>query len=145
MSQEEQADYVRHIGDIREAIGFPMSLKHGKSATTVIHPEDLLKKLTAQFSRSKDDVILEAFDGESEVMIETFLRGKEFSCIVIQDENGKPYCPPSYRNTQRTGTVRLPLEVFTGIIAQDYTNRPARRAHKTNCRCLLRIVQQHAL
>ncbi|HXP49347.1 MAG TPA: D-alanine--D-alanine ligase, partial [Bacteroidia bacterium] len=79
-------------------------------STTVIHPEDLLKKLTAQFSRSKDDVILEAFDGESEVMIETFLRGKEFSCIVIQDENGKPIALP-------------PTEIRKGQELYDYRSK----------------------
>ncbi len=94
MSHDEHIDYVRHITDIREGIGFPMSLKHGDTTVTVIHPEELLKRLPAIFSSSKQDVLLEAFDGESEVLIEEFLRGKEFSCIVVQDENGKPIALP---------------------------------------------------
>ncbi len=110
MTKEQQVDYVRHIGDIREAIGFPMKLKQGKKTDVVIHPEELLKKLTVHFQKSKDDVLLEAFDGESEVMIETFLRGKEFSCIVIQDENGKPIALP-------------PTEIRKGQELYDYRSK----------------------
>jgi UDP-N-acetylmuramate--alanine ligase len=94
MNHEQHVDFVRHITDIREGIGFPMSLTHGGTTVTVIHPEELLKRLTAIFSSSKQDVLLQAFDGESEVLIEAFIRGKEFSCIVVQDENGKPIALP---------------------------------------------------
>ncbi|MGP8216652.1 MAG: D-alanine--D-alanine ligase [Bacteroidia bacterium] len=103
MNKEQRIDYIREIGDIREGIGFPLLLKAplppkegktGKGGIAIYHPEDLLKKLTATFQHSNEDVVLEAYDSESEVMIETFLRGKEFSCIVIQDENGKPIALP---------------------------------------------------
>lgn len=94
MSREQQIDYVRHISDIREGLGFPLALKQGKTNTVISHPEELLKKLSAQFGKNKEDITLEAFDGETEVLIEGFLRGKEFSCIVIQDENGKPIALP---------------------------------------------------
>jgi len=94
LDKNDRVAYVRELGDIREGIGFPLSLKYGKESITVLHPEDLLKKLTAIFSKSKADVLMEAFDGESEVLIEEFLRGKEFSCIVVQDENGNPVALP---------------------------------------------------
>ena len=110
MSHDERIDFVRHISDIRESIGFPLSLKHGAKNVTVIHPEELLKRLSAIFSSSKEDVLLEAFDGENEVLIETFLRGKEFSCIVIQDENGKPIALP-------------PTEIRKGQELYDYRSK----------------------
>jgi D-alanine-D-alanine ligase/UDP-N-acetylmuramate--alanine ligase len=90
MSHEQRVLFVRDIGDIREGIGFPLTLKD----STILHPEELLKKLSDHFSKSKEDILLTAFDGESEVLIEGFLRGKEFSCIVIQDEQGKPIALP---------------------------------------------------
>jgi len=37
-----------------------------------------LIKINSIFSNSKEDILLEAFDGESEVLIERFLDGKEF-------------------------------------------------------------------
>ena len=82
------------MSDIREGIGFPLTVHTSQSTITVFHPEELLAKLVSIFSSSKEDVLLEARDGESEILIEKFLDGKEFSCIVIQDENGKPSALP---------------------------------------------------
>jgi UDP-N-acetylmuramate--alanine ligase len=107
---EEKVNYVRELTDIREGIGFPMTMKYGDESFTVYHPEDLLKKLSAHFSQSKDAVWFEAFEGESEVMIESFLRGKEFSCIVIQDENGNPIALP-------------PTEIRKGQELYDYRSK----------------------
>lgn len=36
-----------------------------------------------------EQVLLESWDGESQVLIESFIQGKEFSTIVIRDERGK--------------------------------------------------------
>src|SRR6185312_6195498 len=85
--EPQQVAFVRELSDIREGIGFPLILKHKKNAITILHPEELLTNINASFEKSKDDILLEAFDGESEILIEKFLEGKEFSCIVIQDEN----------------------------------------------------------
>jgi len=92
--EPQQVAFVRELSDIREGIGFPLILKHKKNAITILHPEELLTNINASFEKSKDDILLEAFDGESEILIEKFLEGKEFSCIVIQDENGNPIALP---------------------------------------------------
>lgn len=89
-SSEQQIMFVREMSDIREGIGFPLTLKHKKDSIVIFHPEELLANINSIFKKSKEDILLEAFDGESEVLIERFLEGKEFSCIVIQDENGHP-------------------------------------------------------
>jgi UDP-N-acetylmuramate--alanine ligase len=93
-SKEQQIDLIRGMSDIREGIGFPLTLKNKKESVAILHPEELLLKVNSIFNKSKEDILLEAFDGESEVLIERFLDGKEFSCIVIQDENGNPIALP---------------------------------------------------
>jgi UDP-N-acetylmuramate--alanine ligase len=99
-TKEQQIFFVRDMADIREGIGFPLTLKQVKANSQLIansqifHPEELLTTLISIFKKSKEDVLLEAFDGESEVLIERFLEGKEFSCIVIQDEKGNPIALP---------------------------------------------------
>jgi len=93
-TKEHQISFIREMSDIREGIGFPLTLKHKKDSIVIFHPEELLIKINSIFSNSKEDILLEAFDGESEVLIERFLDGKEFSCIVIQDENGNPIALP---------------------------------------------------
>ncbi len=93
-SKEQQIHFIREMSDIREGIGFPLILKSKKESIVINHPEELLTKVNSIFGKSKEDILLEAFDGESEVLIERFLDGKEFSCIVIQDENGNPIALP---------------------------------------------------
>lgn len=93
-TKEQQIYFIREMSDIREGIGFPLTLKYKKESRMIGHPEELLFDLGWIFNVSKEDVLLEAFDGESEVLIERFLDGKEFSCIVIQDENGNPIALP---------------------------------------------------
>ena len=55
-------------------------------------------------------VKLEALDGESELLLESFIKGKEFSCIVIQDENGHPIALP-------------PTEIKKGSEVFDYRSK----------------------
>ena len=94
LKRNEQVTFVRDISDIRESIGFPLNCIIEEKATPIYHPEELLKKLSAHFTKSALTVTLEAFDGESESLIESFIRGKEFSCIVVQDENSRPIALP---------------------------------------------------
>ncbi len=101
-TKDEQKNLIRDMSDIREDIGFPLTLnpapvgsgRHKKDSTVILHPEELLATINSIFKKSKEDILLEAFDGESEVLIEKFLDGKEFSCIVIQDESGHPIALP---------------------------------------------------
>lgn len=108
--ETQQVTFIRELSDIREGIGFPIILKHKKSVTTILHPEELLTNINASFEKSKDDILLEAFDGESEILIEKFLSGKEFSCIVIQDEKGNPIALP-------------PTEIRKGTNIFDYRSK----------------------
>jgi len=93
-SKEQQISFIREISDIREGIGFPLMLKHKNNSIILFHPEELLANINSIFNKSKEDILIEAFDGESEILIEKFLDGKEFSCIVIQDEKGNPIALP---------------------------------------------------
>ncbi len=82
--------WIRELTDIKTGIGLPVFFKGEK----LTHPEELFTLLEKEFSTSSDDVLLENPNGEYEVLIETKLSGKEFSCIVIQDENGQPIALP---------------------------------------------------
>jgi D-alanine-D-alanine ligase len=42
----------------------------------------------------EDEFLLESLDGESEVLVEGFIEGKEFSCIVLEDEAGNAIALP---------------------------------------------------
>jgi UDP-N-acetylmuramate--alanine ligase len=87
--------FIRTLTDIREGIGLPAIFTAAGSETrTVYHPDELVVLLAVHFETSQADVRLEALNAESEVLIEGFIAGKEFSCIVVQDENDQPVALP---------------------------------------------------
>ena len=90
LSADKKTDYIRILADIREGIGMPVKV----ASRTIYHPYDLLNYIEDYFYENNSDLILEALDGEFKVIIEGFIEGKEFSCIVVQDENGSPIALP---------------------------------------------------
>jgi D-alanine-D-alanine ligase len=84
-----QVEYVRELSDIRSSLGFPCLI----NSEVVYHPENALTVLT-DFFKTQDTVELKAIKGETEVIIEKCISGREFSCIVISDFNGDPIALP---------------------------------------------------
>lgn len=81
---------VRNLADIREGIGMPV-LVNGEQ---INHPYTLYKYLNNAL-QSQTSVRVEAFDGESEIVVEGFIAGKEFSCIVVATPDGPIALPPT--------------------------------------------------
>lgn len=89
-STEEKISFIAKLVDIREGIGLPVIVED-----KVLHtPDELLQYLNTSLSAKNDQVNLKAIDSEDALLIESFIEGKEFSCIVIQDENGNPIALP---------------------------------------------------
>lgn len=95
-NEKEKLEFIRANADIREGIGMPLEvISSGLSVVRIkYHPEELSAYLDEVFQTEKEGVILAALDGESTVLVEGFIDGKEFSCIVIQAENGYPIALP---------------------------------------------------
>lgn len=93
-SREEKVNYVKTLSDIREGIGMPIVISQPKELNSpVIHdPNSLLEFLDKNLK--SDGYVLESIDGESTVLVEGFIDGKEFSCIVLEDEKGKAIALP---------------------------------------------------
>lgn len=106
LSFEAKVSTVRSLCDIREGLGLPVTW----GQETIYHPEDLLSRLNQHFEQSEEEVLLEALDGEAEVVVEGFIEGKEFSCIVIrnEDEQGQLSEPVALPPTE----IRKGNEVF---------------------------------
>ncbi len=88
--------FIRELADIREGIGMPVKVQSStlKVESIAYHPQDLIEYLDKTFETENEGVVLSALDGESKVLIEGFIEGKEFSCIVAQDEAGKAIALP---------------------------------------------------
>jgi D-alanine-D-alanine ligase len=90
LTENEKANFVRQLTDIREGIGLP--LMH--DAEIYFHPEQLLEALNAYFQNHQDAFVVESLYGENTIIIEAFITGKEFSCIVVQNTDGSPLALP---------------------------------------------------
>jgi UDP-N-acetylmuramate--alanine ligase len=112
-SSEQKVKFITSLTDIREGIGLPVYMHSGnatassKDGQLIYHPEDLLRYLDTQ---SYQTLTLTSANSEEAVLIEGFIDGKEFSCIVVQDENGKPLALP-------------PTEIRKGSEVFDYRSK----------------------
>lgn len=89
-SHQQKVHLLRTLTDIREGIGLPVKIGN----KTIFHPEELFSVIIQLFSEQEDVISIHALDGESEVIVEAFIQGKEFSCIVIENMDGNPVALP---------------------------------------------------
>jgi len=79
-SLEIQIQEIKHLTDLRSGLGLPL-LANG---TKINRPDELLNYLNS----ATENVVLESLDSESQVVIESLIEGKEFSCIVVATNDG---------------------------------------------------------
>jgi D-alanine-D-alanine ligase len=94
-TETQKVKFITTLIDIREGIGMPVQLEWaGSTGTTIIyHPEELLVVLNEKLAQL-ETVVLTPLHSEEAILLESFIGGKEFSCIVIQDENGEALALP---------------------------------------------------
>jgi D-alanine-D-alanine ligase len=89
LSASAKIDYIRNVSDIREGIGMPLkinvSLSGVEGSEVVFYNQYELIDFLNIHCNDTTNVVLQALDGESTVIVEGFIEGKEFSCIVLED------------------------------------------------------------
>ena len=122
-SSDFQIAEIKHLTDLRSGLGLPL-LANGQR---VNRPDELYDL----FLRNQGVWTLESFDSESEVLVESLIEGKEFSCIVVAQEGGGCVAlPPTeirksgdlfdYRSKYLPGLSNkvTPIEVEANLIHQ---------------------------
>jgi UDP-N-acetylmuramate--alanine ligase len=111
-SDFDRLEYVRFLSDIRDGLGFPLDITLGEHKEKINHPEALLEFLNTHAAEADDSGIflLESQLSEQKVIIESFIDGKEFSCIVIRTEDGQAVALP-------------PTEILKGKEVFDYRSK----------------------
>ena len=127
LGAQDKITWVQHLTDIREGIGLPVVLNEqfGPAAINgpaddsqlaeapgtqqIFHPETLLYTLEEAFETA-ETIRLTNVDGETQVLVESFVAGREFSCIVVEDPNGRPLALP-------------PTEIVKGEEMFDYRSK----------------------
>ncbi len=94
MKPEEKISFTKTLADIREGIGMPVIISHPKelNSSVIYNPDEFITYLNNHLK--SDGFVVESVDGESTVLVEGFIEGKEFSCIVLEDESGKAIALP---------------------------------------------------
>ncbi|PJJ59471.1 D-alanine--D-alanine ligase family protein [Hymenobacter chitinivorans] len=127
LGEQDKIAWVQHLTDIRDGIGLPVVVvssqlsvvsegvnqndltTDNQQLTTIYHPEALLNTLTERL-QTADSVLLTNVDGEAQVLVESFVAGREFSCIVVEDPSGNPLALP-------------PTEIVKGEEMFDYRSK----------------------
>ncbi|MBU6122498.1 D-alanine--D-alanine ligase family protein [Hymenobacter siberiensis] len=118
LGEQDKVAWVQQLTDIRDGIGLPVTLALNEelegdnsslSEATIYHPETLLFTLDQTFETA-DTIRLTNVDGETQVLVESFVAGREFSCIVVEDPNGLPLALP-------------PTEIVKGEEMFDYRSK----------------------
>ncbi|MGB3468456.1 MAG: hypothetical protein WBA74_24435 [Cyclobacteriaceae bacterium] len=108
-SEYQKIKKITALIDIREGTGLPVYYNHDE---IVYHPDELIKKLDEE---SAGEAVLIPLDSEEELLIESFISGKEFSCIVIQDNEGKAIALPPTEIKKSTTLFDYRAKYLPGI------------------------------
>lgn len=101
----ERLAFIQKLADVKEGIGLPLLVND----KTIYHPDKLISFLDKELKKEKH-VVLESIYSETECLIESFIEGREFSCIVVRDDNGKVIALP-------------PTEIVKGKEVYDYRSK----------------------
>jgi D-alanine-D-alanine ligase len=95
LDKTQRHNYLQNIADLDKGIAFPLYVEETPNLI-LQHPTDLAHYLDNIFHKKTtlEKVTLVSKNCEDEVLFEEFIEGQEFSCGVIQDENGKPIALP---------------------------------------------------
>lgn len=102
--------FIRELSDIRSSLGFPLLV----NKEIVHHPETAISLLNKLFVND-ESVRLQAVRGEVEMVVEQLITGKEFSCIVIKDENGKVIALPPTEIAKSTNFFDYKSKYLPGL------------------------------
>lgn len=83
LSTRRKKNLMEKLTNLDEGIGFPLVFQD----EVIYHPHTLLAKLN-QHLKTNDIAHLSSVNAEDYVLIEEFISGQEFSCGVIQDDDG---------------------------------------------------------
>ncbi len=100
--------FLRELTDIRTGIGFPCKVV--ETGEIFYDPEWLLSFINEFFEDENTSLELHGFNAEHTVVVESFIEGREFSCVVIKGENNEAIALP-------------PTEILKGKEIFDYRSK----------------------
>jgi D-alanine-D-alanine ligase len=90
LTEQEKEQWLVELIDLRTGIGLPVLV--GDQA--IYHPTALFNFMEAYFKQHAEPLVLHSATGEDAVLVEAFIAGREFSCIVLQEAGEEPIALP---------------------------------------------------
>lgn len=124
LSEDDKRIFLINLTDIRGGLGFPMYHQEN----LIYHPENLWEYLDQFFGNENEFIELTCINSEEEIIVESFIKGKEFSCIVIEGPHGPIALPPTeivktkdlfdYRSKYLPGAIRkiTPIDLPKDVV-----------------------------
>lgn len=120
MSDESKNKWLIDLIDVTQGIGFPIKIGDYIAYT----PTQLLVFIDEYFRSEKGSLMMHSIYGESKVLVETYIEGREFSCIVLEGDDNIPVALPptemikggtmlNYRDKYLPGAVnkKTPIDI----------------------------------
>lgn len=105
---EGKIDFLKQLTDIRTGIGFPLQVAN--TGIVLFHPEQLLDFINQYFEAENTTLQLHGYNAEHTVVVESFIHGREFSCVVVRGEQNEAIALP-------------PTEILKGKEIFDYRSK----------------------
>ena len=102
-SNKEKELWLSQLIDLRSGIGLPITIE----GQIIYQPEALWNYVNNHFENTTTPLMLENIAGEEAILLESFIVGREFSCIVLQEAEGEP-------------VALSPTEMLKGLLDFDY-------------------------
>ncbi len=125
LNDEDKHEFVQKIANLDQGIAYPVTIL--ETNQTIDHPIDLIQCLDLLNNSLTHSLILSA-NAEDQVLLEEFIEGQEFSCGVVQDDDGTAIAlPPTeiakaseeqtfdFVTKYKTNTVRKHIPVQTSL------------------------------
>ncbi|NLR90172.1 D-alanine--D-alanine ligase family protein [Flammeovirga agarivorans] len=94
LSDDDKIRFVHDFVDVRLGIGLPVYV-NGQEDHIIYNPKELYDHLSSSFDKEGlESVSYQSLDAEERLLIEQHVKGREFSCIVVEDEDGTPLALP---------------------------------------------------
>ncbi|GAB3934680.1 D-alanine--D-alanine ligase family protein [Larkinella terrae] len=123
LSEEEKLIFVQDITELDSGIAYPVVIE--ETGETVYHPSQLLEKTESWAAAGNESLVIASNNAEDDVLFEEFISGQEFSCGVIQDDEGTAVAlPPTeiynvtsfdFKSKYQSNTTKKRIPVETSL------------------------------
>ncbi|MFD1141335.1 D-alanine--D-alanine ligase [Larkinella insperata] len=92
LAENEKIAFVQATTELDSGIGYPVVIE--ETGEVIHHPKTLLEKANSWAESGYQSLVIASVNSEDDVLFEEFISGQEFSCGVIQDDDGTAVALP---------------------------------------------------